>query len=240
VNFHTQKANSEFIVYDANVIEQAGPDLFDGRYWERQGSIVGLAQGRGSALLLETAFGPAVLRRYLRGGWAAGISKDRYLFTGFARSRPLAELSMLAQLFAEGLPVPRPLAAQCTRTGCTYRGSLLMERVLDSTPLADLLADDSGGTEMWSAIGKCIRKFHDQGVVHSDLNARNILVRSTGAIYLIDFDRAKIRHGAGRAFRANLNRLRRSLEKFWPEAQSARRENCWSTLMDAYSRSPDC
>ena len=71
-------------------------------------------------------------------------------------------------------------------------------------------------------------------MVHADLNARNILVDSSGGIYLIDFDRARIREGAERAFRSNLNRLRRSLEKFWPPVLKEQLENSWSALLAAY------
>ena len=35
------------------------------------------------------------------------------------------------------------------------------------------------------------------GLIHADLNARNILVDAEGSIFLIDFDRARIRRGAG-------------------------------------------
>lgn len=234
MNFHTLKTKSEIIVYDAAVIEQADVNLFDGQYWESNGGLVGKAQGRGSALLLETSFGAAVLRPYLRGGWAARFSRDRYLFSGYERSRPLAELSVLVRLFNQGLPVPQPLAAYCKREGLFYRGSLLTRRILGATPLADLLMDDYGGLKLWRETGKCIRQFHDQGVVHSDLNARNILVLSSGEVYLIDFDRAQIRMSAPRAYAANLKRLRRSLEKLWPKGQAQRLEDCWSSLTRAY------
>lgn len=235
MNLCTHKNNSTVIVYDADLIEQADPILFDEKSWERSGCVVGLAQGRGSAHLLETSFGPAVLRRYLRGGWAAGFSKDRYLFTGFNRSRPLAEIRILARLHDQGLPVPYPLAALCERNGMLYRGSLLTGRILDATPLADLLSEDQGGLELWESTGRCIRQFHKRGVVHSDLNARNILVTSSGKIYLIDFDRARISTGADSAFRSNLKRLRRSLEKLWPKGQQERLESCWKTLRMAYA-----
>jgi len=102
---HTHKQDSQVIVYDADSIKQLDTQLFDADSWEQSGGLVGLAEGRGSALLLETAFGPAVLRRYLRGGWAARFSRDRYLFTGFERSRPLAEFRLLAMLRAQDLPV---------------------------------------------------------------------------------------------------------------------------------------
>ncbi len=235
----THKQDSQVIVYDADSIKQLDTQLFDADSWEQSGGLVGLAEGRGSALLLETAFGPAVLRRYLRGGWAARFSRDRYLFTGFERSRPLAEFRLLAMLRAQDLPVPHPLAAQCMRNGIFYTGSLMTKRIPDVVPLADLLGSVEAGCELWRATGACIRRFHQQGVVHADLNARNIMVRDSAAVYLIDFDRARISKGAHRSFEANLRRLRRSLDKLWPGSKKDQLESCWSCLLEGYREQPE-
>ena len=72
----THKQDSRVIVYDADCIEQASPQLFDADAWQREGAVVGVAEGRGSTLLLDTDFGPAVLRQCLRGGWPARISRS--------------------------------------------------------------------------------------------------------------------------------------------------------------------
>jgi 3-deoxy-D-manno-octulosonic acid kinase len=234
----THKNDSLVIVYDADSVEQAGPQLFDEDSWRQNGGLVGLAQGRGRALLLETSFGPAVLRRYLRGGWAARFSRDRYLFTGYGRSRPVLEFHMLARLRERGLPVPHPLAAECMRDGVFYTGSLMTRRITDVVPLADLLGSDEVDHELWRATGACIRRFHDNGVVHADLNARNILVQRSGHVHLIDFDRARINSGAGRSFESNLRRLRRSLDKLWPASRRERLESCWSCFLEAYRAGP--
>jgi 3-deoxy-D-manno-octulosonic acid kinase len=234
----TQKKDSSVIVYDADCIEQAGPPLFDADAWQRNGSVVGVAEGRGSTLLLDTDFGPAVLRQCLRGGWPARISRKHYLFTGFQRSRPLAEFSILARLQALGLPAPHPLAAQCVRAGIFYTGSLLTRRIMDTVPLADLLGSTDPGFELWRATGACIRRFHEEGVVHADLNARNILIRDHAAVYLIDFDRAKIRKGARASFAGNIRRLKRSLDKLWPSGDSGRLQACWASLLEAYAEAP--
>lgn len=230
----THKQDTRVIVYDADLIEHPGTELFDPESWEQSGSLVGRAEGRGSALLLETSFGPAVLRRYLRGGWPARISRDRYLFTGFGRSRPLAEFNILLTLSGMGLPVPHPLAAQCVRDGLFYTGSLMTRRIPDVVPLAELLGRSEAGADLWRACGACIRRFHDRGLVHADLNARNILVQDPETVYLIDFDRARIRKGAQRSFEANLKRLRRSLDKLWPGGQRQSLEKCWLSLMQGY------
>ena len=234
----THKKDSRVIVYDADCMEQVGPKLFDADSWQREGAVVGVAEGRGSTLLLDTEFGPAVLRQCLRGGWPARFSRQYYLFTGFDRSRPLAEFNMLARLTALGLPVPHPLAAQCVREGIVYRGSLLTRRIMDVVPLADLLGSATAGSELWQLTGACIRRFHEQGVVHADLNARNILIRDNESVYLIDFDRAKVQKGAQGSFKSNLSRLRRSLVKLWPASAPQRLDACWARLLEAYSKVP--
>ena len=235
----THKQDSHIIVYDGDIISQADSQLFDEEAWKRSGSLVGLAEGRGSALLLETSFGSLVLRRYLRGGWAARFSRDRYIFTGYQRSRPVAEFNILVRLRALGLPVPHPLAAQCRRAGLFYTGTLITHRIENVVPLADLLGNEAAGSEMWSAVGKCIRNFHENGVVHADLNARNILVRGADGVYLIDFDRAKIVHGARSLFESNLRRLRRSLNKFWPRGQQDKFQDMWACMLEAYRAESD-
>jgi len=234
VKARTHKQDSLAIVYDADRIQQPGLHLFDPQHWEEQGALVGEAQGRGSALFLETDFAPAVLRRYLRGGWAARFSRDRYLFTGYDSSRSLAEFRILKKLLDAGLPVPQPLAAMCRRRGLFYTGWLLTRRITNADPLADLISDRAGDPALWQGTGRCIRKFHDFGLVHADLNARNILVDQNDRIYLIDLDRARIVKNSTAAFDANLKRLKRSLVKLWPATVQGELENCWDQLQAGY------
>ena len=239
MKIRSHRQESLAIVYDADRVQQPAPALFDPEHWKRQGGLAGLAIGRGSALLLETEFGPAVLRQYLRGGWPARLSRDRYFFTGYDRSRPLAEFRMLAALRELGLPVPEPLAALCQRRGLLYRGWLLMQRILQAQPLADLLGSCSRDTARWRQVGAVIRDFHDAGVVHADLNARNILVAEDDSIYLVDFDRARLSVGDAGAFRGNLERLKRSLDKLWPLAKDDGLAECWGELLSGYGQARD-
>ena len=231
MNTHTSQQDSRFIVYDADAVQQPDAALFDPAYWKRQGAIAGTAKGRGRALYLVTEMGPAVLRQYLRGGWPARVSRDRYVFAGHPRSRPVREFHVLAELAARGLPCPAPLAALCQREGGLYTGWLLMRRIMHAGPLAELVQGGLDNAALWRDVGSCIRRFHDHGVVHADLNARNILVGN--GIHLIDFDRARIRPGDRRAFEANLRRLRRSLARFMPGED--RLKIGWERLMEAYS-----
>lgn len=238
MNLKFQQSAGRVIVYDADCISQPDKDWFDPVFWQQNGAIVGTAPGRGSSLLLETPIGPAVLRTYLRGGWAARLSRDRYLFTGYRNARPLAEVQILAQLLAMGLPVPQPLAGQCLRHGLGYSGALLTRRINPAMPLAEGLSDMAAGSAAWPMIGQCIRRFHDAGVVHPDLNARNILLGAQGGragdVYVIDFDGAYVHAAPRRRFRSNLGRLHRSLQKLWPAADANQLQSRWRELMAGY------
>lgn len=230
----TYKQDTYLIVYDAERIRDPGVQLFDPGYWEQRGAVTGKATGRGRAMLLDTPFGPAVLKQYLRGGWAARLSRDRYVFSGYQRSRPMQEFRMLELLSGAGLPVPEPLAAICVRDGASYSGWLMTRRIEDVEPLADQVAENRCDPAVWRETGACIRRFHDFGLVHSDLNARNILVGKDQAVFLIDFDRSRIRKGDERSYKANLERLRRSLEKFRPESDPGDLDSGWMSLMAGY------
>jgi 3-deoxy-D-manno-octulosonic acid kinase len=235
VKARTHKQDDFFIVYDADRVRHPEANLFDPKYWEKQGAVAGRARGRGCAWFLDTDFGAAVLKQYLRGGWAARVSRDRYVFSGFERTRPVMEFRMLEKLGDAELPAPRPLAAMCRRDGGFYFGWILTQRIPRGEPLAEQVADRKGDQMIWRAVGACIRRFHRFGLVHADLNARNILVDEAGAIHLIDFDRSRISPGNERAFDANLARLRRSLEKVWPEPFHTELESCWLQLSEGYA-----
>ncbi|NIQ10950.1 3-deoxy-D-manno-octulosonic acid kinase, partial [candidate division KSB1 bacterium] len=51
---------------------------------------------------------------------------------------------------------------------------------------------DKLSSDVWLQVGACISRFHRRGVHHADLNAHNILVTGSAAVYLLDFDRGKI------------------------------------------------
>lgn len=222
------------IVYDGECMQDPKPELFSAAFWARGGQISGSAPGRGSTLFIDAPFGPALLRRYLRGGWPARISRDRYLFTGYRRSRPLREFQLLQDIAQLGLPVPRPVAACCERSGLLYRGALLTHAIPDVEPLADCLHAGLTASH-WRAIGSSIARFHAAGVWHADLNGRNILLRpAEEAVFLVDFDRGRYTPGQAVNGDNNLARLRRSLQKLWPQESPAGIEACWAALLEGY------
>jgi 3-deoxy-D-manno-octulosonic acid kinase len=83
-----------------------------------------------------------------------------------------------------------------------------------------------------------IRRFHEAGVHHADLNCYNILI-SNSRLYLIDFDRGRLEsaNSRWRWKEKNLARLHRSIIKVagaHPVWLSAR----WSDLLAGYNE-PD-
>tara|TARA_R110000796_G_C14568526_1_gene435564 strand:+ start:22 stop:729 length:708 start_codon:yes stop_codon:yes gene_type:complete len=199
---------------DAPGTHQMDPALFTAEYWREQGLIVGEAPGRGSSLFLQvTPTEQWVLRPYRRGGMAAKLSEKRYLWTGAERTRAFLELRLTAALFEQGLPVPRPVAGCVTRYGLTYEAALITVRIAGAKALAELLVNDQADEALLHRVGVMIRRFHQAGLDHVDLNARNILVDPSGAPWLIDLDRCRLRR-AGKWRAGNLSRLECSIKKF--------------------------
>lgn len=191
---------------------QPSSDWFEPSRWESDTQQVGEARGRGAALLFEKDGQRYVLRHYRRGGMAARVSPDRYLWMGEDATRPLRELRVNMQLRAAGLPVPVPVAARYLREGAGYRGDLITQLLPDTMTLAQRLDAGEVSLRSWAAIGRCLRRFHDYGFCHADLNAHNILLRGDEEIHLIDLDGGRLRH-PGLWRDANLARLHRSLCK---------------------------
>ncbi len=192
----------------------AGIDIgmawFEPRYWIARGAVVGGAVGRGAATVFEHSGRRFLLRHYRRGGLAARITADRYLWLGEPRARSLAEMQLTMKMHAAGLPVPAPLGARYEQQGMSYTADVITEYLPDTLTLAQRLAAGEVGLSTWAATGRCIRRFHDYGLCHVDLNAHNILLRGD-EVFLVDFDRCS-RRRPGLWRDANLARLRRSLD----------------------------
>ncbi|MDX1467303.1 MAG: 3-deoxy-D-manno-octulosonic acid kinase [Halomonas sp.] len=228
----TYRAGKSCILYDADSLCDAGrapqtaPRLiaegFDPAWWRDAGRVTGEAPGRGASLFLDAGDGVEwVLRPYRRGGLIARLSETRYLWTGLERTRAFHELRLTARLRERGLPVPRPVAARVTHHGLTYEAALVTVRIPGARALAELITHEQADEALLVRVGATVRRFHDEGLDHVDLNARNLLIDPEGRVWLIDLDRCRLgRPGRWRA--ANLARLQRSFEKFGaPEAMAA-------------------
>ena len=228
------KDKSSAIVYDDSLVDVPAVDFFSVDFWRSPKALLGEATGRGSAWFIDTPFGQVVLRQYLRGGWAARFSRQGYFFTTVQRSRPFREYQVIAALYDQGLPVPRPIAAHCEYHGLISSGSIMTARISSAQTLADILPGTDFVAGFWESVGKCIRRFHDAGVWHADLNARNILLDAELQVFLIDFDRARFAPGKPVNGQRNLNRLKRSLDKLWPGAELPALLPAWTQLLAGY------
>lgn len=169
--------------------------------------------GRGAVTFFDAPFGPCVLRHYHRGGLVARFSPDRYLWTGPARTRSFREFQLLSELHAAGLRVPAPVAARYVRDGFHYRADLVTRRIPGAHTLGVLLDTARLDGALAVEVGRTLAGFHARGVWHADLNAHNILCDERGDVWLLDFDRGRLRAPQIGWQQANIARLRRSFIK---------------------------
>lgn len=220
------------ILFDREALRQAEMSLFAPAHWGERARPVGDG-GRGGAWFVDAPFGHAVLRQYLRGGLAAKLSRDHYIWRGANRTRSFAEFRLMRALRAQKLPVPRPIAAFYMREGLRYKAAILMERLEGVRSLADR-ALVAGRGAPWEETGRLIARFHRVGLDHADLNAHNILFDANGHSWLIDFDRGVLRIPATRWRERNLKRLLRSLIKLRGERSQDDVEKDYARLRRAY------
>ncbi|TVR51614.1 MAG: 3-deoxy-D-manno-octulosonic acid kinase [Puniceicoccaceae bacterium] len=202
-------AGGESILWDPEAMERPGADFFRGL---RAGKAENVEGGRGRIRILEAAGRSCVLRHYRRGGLVEFISQDLYFWAGLERTRAFREWRLLARMRAEGLPVPRPLAAGVRRRGLLYRQDILIERIPNVETLAARLSRAPLAAEDWERIGAALARFTRARYFHADLNAHNVLLGAGEAVYLIDFDRGVADVPPVRAARA-LGRLCHSLKR---------------------------
>lgn len=228
------REGTRVILYDADRIPHPGDIPFDHRASADPEPVVG--GGRGTVWRVRVNDLLAALRHYRRGGMVRRLIRSAYLWTGLERTRAFREWRLLAELHAEGMPVPAPLAARVVRTAFWYRAELLTEWLPGTHSLVSLLADSEPDARTWRRVGATLRRFHLAGIWHADLNAHNILIDQAGAVYLVDFDRGRRRRRDGRWARKNLGRLRRSLEKVHATGRALYYTPAgWRALLDGYA-----
>ena len=198
-----------------DAVQRAG--LLDPGRWEEM-LRGGDGPGRSGTARLNLPQGPrVVLKRMSRGGWVGPLWRDR--FPG--ASRLLANLTLPLEAARRGIPTASPVALLLLRAPPgLYRAWLAVEEIFGAQDLLGRIAGTPPlGTSEMGAVLSFVRRMHDAGLEHRDLNLGNLLVRerTPGAweVFIVDLDRAILRDGPlpARARRVAVRRLLRSYVK---------------------------
>ena len=199
-------------------------------------------RGRGTLRAVPAPTGGRwVIRRYHRGGAMGPILGDRYLRRGTPRPWVEARASEAAR--RRGVPTPRVVAGVVYPAGIFYRAELMTEYVPDSVDLAGLLFADEAPEGFddprlrpvaLREAGALVVELARAGILHRDLNAKNLLVhrdangRPTMAV--LDLDRARVRPVDSVDPLGMTTRLDRSLRKLEQASGRTLGELEWASL----------
>lgn len=180
-----------------------------------------LSGGRGGTKVVTIAAHAVVLRPYRRGGLPARLLRDTYF--GW-HPRPFRELRVTEGLRARGAPVVEVYGAAVQWVGPGwYKGWIATRYIPGARTLWEWMVAGPGAAErahVLRAVGGTIRRLHDSGGAHPDLNLNNILIHpgAAGALeaVLIDFDRARLPARPADTIAVELARLARSARKLDP------------------------
>ena len=161
-----------------------------------------------------------VIRHYSHGGLLRFFTRDLYLFG----SRSFQELALTEEIRSSGIGTVQPVGAmhRCFLTPF-YRAYLMSLEIPGAKDMVHYLQDigpqPAGETlvakrKIIRSAGFLLRKFHQAGFFHADLQLKNLLV-TDGKVLLIDFDRSYRKPSLSTGERVkNLLRLDRSVDKW--------------------------
>jgi len=237
----SQKYNSNTFLFTNNDNLPITPKWFDTSFWGKHETTSNTTSGRGAVQFLETEYGKFVIRKYRRGGFISKFVVFRFLCFGLKQSRPFRELGLLDYMQSKRLPSPTPIAALFQRHGISYEASIMTALIPDAAELFKLMLPENANDKSWpkinwQAIGSTIRRFHDTGIDHTDLNCHNIMLDKNNKIWLIDFDKCSLRQPKTSWQKSNLARLKRSLDKEHHKHEEFQFQNTdWQKLLEGYN-----
>ncbi|PKH88284.1 3-deoxy-D-manno-octulosonic acid kinase [Colwellia sp. Bg11-28] len=229
-------------VYNQTLITNFNAEMLSPSYWQQSNAVTGSAQGRGTTWFVEyndNSNTPHdwVLRHYYRGGLIGKIIKDSYWFSGVEKTRAACEFALLRHMNTLQLPTPEPIAYRVMQHGFHYQADLLSSRIEHAQDLVAILSEKALTDDIWHNIGATIKRFHQHGIYHHDLNSHNILLNDKKQVFLIDFDRGELRTNPVETNwkQANMARLQRSFLKELNKLEQFNfTEQNWQALKDGY------
>lgn len=185
--------------------------------------------GRAAVHALATPHGQLVAKAYTRGGLLGGLLRHWYLDP----ERPLREAAVAEELMRRGCPTPPVVVARVTRGAAGLsRLEIATARVERARDLLDVVREvmqgEGGGAgaetdttleALAADTGRTLRRLHDAGLHHRDLQVKNLLVPSEvssqdAPLIVLDLDRCRMGEPLGSAKRVvSLTRFARSLVK---------------------------
>jgi len=186
--------------------------------------------GRGALARIAPEGGPGlVLKKYRHGGVLRAVLPEIFLGT----RRMLDDLAASERARASGVPCAAVAGLVLSRrAGPLWEGYLLTEEIPDAVTLDRALP--GGGADLAAAAVRTVRRLHDAGVLHRDLNLRNLLVRGA-EVFVIDLDGARLVASPTPTQRfANLSRLDRSYVKIFRDEGPLSHEDR-RALLDVYA-----
>jgi len=172
--------------------------------------------GREPLGLLKIGGVPCLARRFSHGGLARALTGRRFKDP----SRPFDELVLSESLLERSVPTPRVVAARAVRARpMGFELTLVTERIPGSMDLGHLLGAVRRGERCEGdlrrailAAGRLVRRVHDAGCVHADLQPANVLLLEGRweEAWILDLDRSSLHDGGAlpeAARTRNLGRL---------------------------------
>ena len=227
------KISGSVIVYDDARVSQITADLFDPARWADAEAVPGYSGGRGVTLFINHEGADWALRHYHRGGLVGRFLQDHFIWNGKGLTRPFQEWDLLYQIQQDQLPAPAPVAARYTRTGWLYTADLITVRLPGVMPFSNRLQQGPADSSVWTAVGRCVGKFHAGGYFHADLSTHNLQIDAEDSVYLLDFDRGSKR-SSGSWQQQNIDRLHRSCLKITRDFNVQFAAADWAALMAGY------
>lgn len=175
---------------------------------------MGELRGRALALVVEIAGAACVVRHYHRGGAVARLLNDRY--ARFGPNRALRELQVSESARARGVATPPVKCVAWYHRGIFRRSDIATRYIPATRDLADALFGDGpeNPERATRATVRLIRDIVRAGLVHSDLNLKNILIAPDRA-YVVDLDKCTVEEGVSAAHSKSMReRFLRSLTKW--------------------------